>query len=124
MRNIRRLKHYLIGFVKKQPSGILKKKRINAANKIQKITRGAVVFEVSTNAKAFKGNAISLLVKSKTIGSAMATDIDSFAARAYLMARRKIPRNSEFKIWGSVSFDWISAGGDISFINKSTTTQF
>jgi hypothetical protein len=100
-----------------------KEKRITAANKIQKVTRNKVVFEVTTISKAFKGNVISLLFTSKTIGSAMATDIDAFAARAYLMARRKIPRNSEFKIWASVTFDWISAFGDQAVINKSTTTH-
>ena len=100
-----------------------KEKRITAANKTQKVTRNKVVFEVEEISKAFKGKVINLSVKSKTIGSAMATDIDSFAAKAYLMARRKIPINSEFKIWASVSFDWVSTDGDMSFINKSTTTH-
>ena len=88
-----------------------KEKRITAANKIQKVTRNKVVFEVEEIAKAFKGKVINLSVRSKTIGSVMATDVDAFAARAYLMARRKVPRESEFKVWGSVSFDWISADG-------------
>ena len=99
-----------------------KEKRITAANKIQKVTRNKVVFEVEEIAKAFKGKVISLLVTPKTIGSAVSTDIDAFAARAYLMARRKIPRNSEFKIWGSVSFDWVSEDGVQSFITKTTVS--
>ena len=39
------------------------------------------------------------------------------------MARSKIPRNSEFKIYGSVSFDGISPFGVESFINKATETH-
>jgi DNA-binding ferritin-like protein len=97
-----------------------KEKQITAASKIQKVTRNKVVFEVEEIAKAFKGKVINLSVRSKTIGSAIATDIDALAARAYLMARRKAPKESEFKVWGSVSFDWISLDGETSFITKST----
>ena len=46
-----------------------KEKRITAANKIQKVTRNKVVFEVEEIAKAFKGKVINLSVRSKTIGS-------------------------------------------------------
>ncbi len=52
----------------------------------RKVTRNKVVFEVEEIAKAFKGKVINLSVRSKTIGSAIATDIDALAARAYLMA--------------------------------------
>jgi hypothetical protein len=99
-----------------------KEKQITAASKIQKVTRNKVVFEVEEIAKAFKGKVINLSVRSKTIGSAIATDIDALAARAYLMARRKAPKESEFKVWGSVSFDWISLEGETSFITKSTVS--
>ena len=67
-------------------------KQTKAANKIQKIVRGTVKFETKVLEKAFKGKVMTISVIPKTLGSTIATDIDGFVARAYLLARRYIPK--------------------------------
>ena len=54
--------------------------------------------------KAMKKNVLRIGVSPTTVGTAMATEIEAFVARAYLMARRQLPKNAVFKLWASCNF--------------------
>ena len=75
-----------------------------AASKIQKIVRGTVKFETRVLDKAMKDSVLRIGVAPTTLGSAMATDVEAFVARAYLMARRLLPKNADFKVWATCNF--------------------
>ena len=66
--------------------------------------RGTVKFETKILEKAFKFGVLRIGVAPTTLGSSMATDIEAFVARAYLMARRYLPKDAVFRVWGSCSF--------------------
>ena len=51
----------------------------------------------------------------------MATNIEAFVARAYLMARRLIPRDVVFKIWGGCKFEHVDSTGQYKGLSKTTT---
>ena len=51
----------------------------------------------------------------------MATNIEAFVARAYLMARRLIPRDVVFKIWGGCKFEYVDSTGQYKGLSKTTT---
>ena len=87
-------------------------------SKIQKIVRGTVKFETKVLEKAFKGNVLTISVTPTTLGSAMATDVEGFVARAYLLARRYIPRNAVFRVWGTCSFLYNTPLGVENEMNK------
>ena len=75
-----------------------------AASKIPKIVRGTVKFETRVLDKAMKDNVLRIGVAPTTLGSAMATDVEAFVARAYLMARRLLPKKADFKVWATCNF--------------------
>ena len=88
---------------KKVGKGLIVKQTL-AASKIQKIVRGTVKFETKILEKAFKFNVLRIGVVPTTLGSSMSTDIEAFVARAYLMARRYLPKDAVVRVWGSCSF--------------------
>ena len=75
--------------------------RATAASKIQKTVRGIVQFKTSVLEKSMKTNVLRIGVASITVGSAMATQVEAYVARAYLMARRELPKNAVFKLWAT-----------------------
>ena len=68
-----------------------------AASKIIKLYRNSLKFEIVDRQEAFKNKVKQITVKPSFIGSSMATDLDAFVARSYVIARREIPKNAEFK---------------------------
>ena len=76
-----------------------------AASKIQKLIQKTVLFEVTHKQRAFKGNVVNIEIRSKTIGSAVSTDIKAFIAKTYLLARKQIPIAAKFQIWASCTYD-------------------
>ena len=53
--------------------------------------------------ETFKNKVKQITVKPSFIGSSMATDLDAFVARSYVIARREIPKNAEFKLYASLT---------------------
>ena len=74
-----------------------------AASKIIKLYRNSLKFEIVDRQEAFKNKVKQITVKPSFIGSSMATDLDAFVARSYVIARREIPKNEEFKLYASLT---------------------
>ena len=91
-----------------------------AASKIQKIVRGTVKFETRVLEKAMKDNVLRIGVEPTTLGSSTATDIEAFVARAYLMARRHLPKDAVFRVWGTCSFLYSTPTSVDNVMNKKT----
>ena len=73
--------------------------KISASQKIQNLARNTLTFESKVIEKAFKKNVIVVRVKPKYIGSMAAVYRDIFVAKAYLLARKQVPRDANFIIW-------------------------
>ena len=84
---------------------LVEKKQVKnkQANKIIKLYRNTLKFKVVNKQQAFKNKLEQITIKPTIIGSAMAKDLDAFVARSYVIARREIPRNAEFKIHASLT---------------------
>ena len=84
---------------------ITQKKEIKnkSASKIIKLYRNGLKFEIVDIQVAFKDKVKEITVKPSFIGSAMATDLDAFVAKSYIIARRKIPKDTEFKLYATLS---------------------
>jgi len=96
--------------------------RTTAASKIQRTVRGIVKFETRVLEKSMKHNVLRIGVVSTTVGSAMATQVEAFVARAYLMARRQLPKNAVFKLWASCNFLYDTPTEYNKEMNKKTGT--
>ena len=92
--------------------------RATAASKIQKTVRGIVKFETRVLEKSMKHNVLRIGVAPTTVGSAMATQVEAFVARAYLMARRQLPKNAVFKVWATCNFRYDSPDETNMEMNK------
>ena len=89
-----------------------RQQRTVAASKIQKLVKGKISFEVVSKEQAFKDKVINVKVKSKQIGSAVAYDIEAFIAKAFLVARKQIPKDAKFMIWASCKFRLLHGAHD------------
>ena len=97
--------------------------RATAASKIQKMARGVIKFETTILEKAMKTNVLRIGVAPTTVGSAMATQVEAFVARAYLMARRQLPKNAVFKLWATCNFLYDTPTEYNKEMNKKTKTH-
>ena len=70
--------------------------------KIFKLFRNRLKFKI-TEEKAFKSSAVSVILEPTSVGAVPASDLDVFAARSYLIARRRIPKDAHFEIYASCS---------------------
>ena len=68
-----------------------------AASKIIKLYKNTLNFKVIDKQQAFKNKVEQITVKPTIIGSAMATDLDALVARSYVIAKREIQKNTDFK---------------------------
>ena len=92
-----------------------------AIKKIQEIMSGRVQLESKIIDKAFNKRIISVEVRPKNIGRRV-IDVDSVFARAYLEAKKKIPKDVDFMIYGSLKVTIYEEGTIETKINKTTTT--
>jgi hypothetical protein len=85
---------------------IVKVAKNKSANKIQKLFRGTIKFKSKIVARAHQDKVLTVEVKSASIGSAVSYDVIAFLAKAYLNARKYIPKDAVFQIWASCNFDF------------------
>ena len=79
------------------------KLKTNKHTKLLNFYRNTLNFKVVNKQQAFKNKIEQITIKPTIIGSAMAKDLDAFVARSYVIARREIPRNAEFKMHASLT---------------------
>ena len=57
-----------------------------------------VKFRMTSKQKAFGDNAVTVILKPSFVGSSVRFNIASFFAKAYLIARKQVPRNAKFNL--------------------------
>ena len=84
---------------------------------------GRVQLESKIIDKAFNKKIISVEVRPTNIGRRV-TDVDSVFARSYLEAKKNIPRDVGFMIYGSLKVIIYEEGTIEKQLNKTTTTTY
>jgi hypothetical protein len=97
-------------------------KQIKASNKIIRLYNNTLKFKIVNKQQAFKNKVEQITLTPSILGSLMASDIDAVFARSYIIARRQIPRNAEFKLYCSCSGDGLDTGELFHF--NITTSDF
>ena len=101
-----------------------KETKNKAASKIIKLYKNTLNFKVVDKQQAFKNKVEQITVKPTIIGSAMATDLDALVARSYVIAKREIKKNTDFKLYASLSGTGYDYGKDTHFNIDITTAAF
>ena len=99
---------------------IQEKIKVKASKKIIRLYGNTLTFKVVDRQEAFKDKVKQITLVPDRIGSAMASDIDAFFARSYIIARREIPRNAIFMIHASCVGVAIDKHGDNYKFNVTT----
>jgi hypothetical protein len=92
------------------------KKENKAARKIQKFVTSRVKLEANIFDRAMNKNLISVEVKPVGKGDMLVGDLEATLARAYLLAKSKIPKWADFKVFGSLKYE-------LTGKNEDGTTQ-
>jgi len=80
----------------------MKKQKQVLGEKIFKLFRNRLRFRI-TEEKAFKSGAVSVILEPISVGAVPASDLDVWAARSYLIAIKRIPKDAHFELYASCS---------------------
>ena len=101
----------------REKTSVSKKKQI-VGEKIVKLFRNRLTFRI-TEENAFRKNIKTIILEPTSVGSVPASSLDVFAARSYLIARRRIPKDAHFRIYASCSLEVEGAGKIPPITSKS-----
>ena len=104
---------YLAKALKKPRERTQNPARRAAAAKIQKMVRNTVAFKVVDKQKALKDNVIAVTLRPANIGGRFTGDVRSLFAKAFLQARRSLPKGATFRVRASAYYDGVNAEGDL-----------
>ena len=75
-----------------------------AIAKIQNLFRNTSKFKVSEE-QAFKSKVMHIVLEPTRTGSTTAADIEAYIARSFIIAKKRIPKESHFKIYAICELD-------------------
>ena len=81
------------------------RKQHEKAKIIQKAFKTTLKLEASDVSKAFKGKTKSVTVRVTKAGYLVASDLEYIIYNAYLKAKKEIPTDSDYAVYGQCKFD-------------------